>query len=154
MKKGLLVCSKSQEEIYRDIIELLLCSARWKEYTFERLLLVDGATGQDKLAKGCPDVIVSLDMAGFQFKTLLENYYYNILPIRQLHLIMDVEKWSEYSDKDFAINLFLYVPQIMNEEIKEDEERINIRYYSSQLLETKSEMISKIVDDFLMVSAL
>ena len=36
-----------------------------------------------------PEIICSLDMAGFDLDTLLETYYYNICCAKQMHIIMN-----------------------------------------------------------------
>lgn len=157
MKRGLLVCSKHNEKEYREIISLLMNCVIWKDYSFERLQIEEksvGGIGLDRILSTNTDVIISMDMAGFQYKTLLENYLYNIIPGKQLHIVLDIDKWHEYSGMDFAINLFLYLPQGINEDIEVDKENPNIRYYSSKLLGTKKDMLSKIIDDFVKASGL
>lgn len=57
------------------------------------------------------DIIVSIDMEGFQFKTLQENSFYNILSAKQLHFLTDESKLQEYMGEDFALNLYMAVPK-------------------------------------------
>ena len=53
--------------------------------------------------------LVTLDMAGFGWSTLLEGSVYNLLPTKQLHLLTgDRGQYDMLLQKEYAINLFFF----------------------------------------------
>lgn len=53
--------------------------------------------------------LVTLDMAGFSWSTLLEGSVYNLLPAKQLHLLTgDRGQYEILLQKEYAINLFFF----------------------------------------------
>ena len=156
MKKILLVYHESAEKKYAELLKCLMQHGLWEDYEFEKLLFrknIYGIAEQAQLAHSDADIIISIDMEGFQYKTLLENYQYNIMPTKQMHLIVTNEKWEEYKEAEFAINLFVYIPCADRENcdadvITADMESPNLRYYASSLLEMPSRAINLILEDF------
>lgn len=65
--------------------------------------------------------LVTVDMAGFGWTTLLEGSAYNLLPAKQLHLLTeDRGQYDMLLQKEYAINLFFFTD---NSEILKDWER-------------------------------
>ena len=92
MKKILLVYNESAKREYGEFLELLMQHEFWKHCVFEEVELKNAwytSAEQARISNCEADGIISLNMAGFQYKTLLDNYLYNILPIRQMHLILN-----------------------------------------------------------------
>lgn len=53
--------------------------------------------------------LVTVDMAGFGWSTLLEGCAYNLLPAKQLHLLTeDRGQYDGFLQKEYAINLFFF----------------------------------------------
>lgn len=57
-----------------------------------------------------PDVLCSLDMAGFSAETLTETFYYNICTAKQMHIVLHENAWKIYQAGEFALNLYLFLP--------------------------------------------
>ncbi len=68
--------------------------------------------------------LCSLDMAGFQFGTLLGDSLYNILRSMQLHLVLEPEILKDYEGIEPALNAFLFVPEEKTEEWRKRNFRI------------------------------
>lgn len=155
MKRILLIYSESARREYAEFIELLVQHETLRNFTLEQLELQNtkySAAEREKISNCEADILISLDMAGFQYKTLLDNYLYNIIPIRQLHLILNKEIWEQYRTSEFAINLFVYAPCEDTDAIVGEEECLNRRYYPEQLSESKSQMIDCILKDFMQIA--
>ncbi len=154
MKKMLLVYEEGAKREYEDILKQLREHEIWTSLGVEEVEELElkhvGSHGTELVKlSGCQaDVIISFNMAGFQYKTLLDNYRYNIMPVRQLHLILKEEVWEQYKTSEFAMNVFVYVPDEKIDSIEAEKECHNRRYYGKQLLESKSDMVDCILKDF------
>lgn len=155
MKKILLIYNESDKKEYAEFLTLLVQHKNWKNFIIEQLELQNTgytAIARTKISESEADILISLNMAGFEYKTLLDNYLYNIIPVRQMHLILNKDVWEQYKTAEFAINLFVYAPHKESDIIVCEEEYFNRRYYSEQLLELKSQMIDCILKDFMQVA--
>lgn len=113
MSKILIVFEKKVELRYQAIIKLI------KEYFMESSdeveeFCVEDSTTQEerriKLSDIKYDYICTLDLPCFELTTLLEDIAYNILPAKQIHIIIDTKRLLAYKKMDFALNLFVFVP--------------------------------------------
>lgn len=57
------------------------------------------------------EIIITIDMAGFHLKTLQENSFYNVLTAKQLHFLSEENKLKKWEQEEFALNLYVAVPQ-------------------------------------------
>lgn len=115
MSKVLIIFYKEMQDKYRPVIELIyeyfhdiLCEA-------EELCVYDGMTSEEcrvALTSADCDYICTLDLPCFQLSTLLDSFLYNILPAKQIHIVIDTKKLLEYRSADFALNLFVCVPDM------------------------------------------
>ena len=159
MNKILIVCNEYTKEKNNVLLDCLLQHSAWSGCMIDTLVVMKdcGETaGQATvslaaIAASDADVIISIDMEGFQNKTLLENFQYNIMTAKQLHLILAKEKWEKYKDAEFAMNLFFYIP---SRDSAEEIETHNFKYYSESCLENPKGLIDFIVTDFLKSSQL
>lgn len=61
-------------------------------------------------------LIITFDMAGFHLKTLTNNIWYNLLPLKQLHILtVSKNDLFDYLNKPLSISMFFYTT---SEEIK------------------------------------
>mgnify|MGYP001098343461 CR=1 FL=1 len=109
MRKMMVVYNAEIEHKYESIFEVLK-----KRFDVERLCIEDGTSLDEynsRLSGSGADYISSLDMAGFQLNTLLDYPAYNIMREKQMHIIIDEAVFPQYAEADFAVHLFLYVPE-------------------------------------------
>lgn len=108
MRKAIIIYEEAIENSYRVISGMLE-----KKFILESLCIKDGGSKKEyskKLLKCRADYICTLDMAGFQLDTLLGEPTYDILTAKQMHIIINEDILLLYGEHDFALNLFLYVP--------------------------------------------
>ncbi len=110
MSKVAIVCAEEQRKRYSDF--LLLLEKFWNEkgyfpfYVFIKTCdrtvdIIDKIRNEDVI------YIISLDMAGFEMKTLLEDAMYNIVTAKQLHIVIDGRVLEQFCRTEFALNLYL-----------------------------------------------
>lgn len=145
MKKVLLVFNENDFQVYGGLMNEIIHHKAWGECTFEKVVMEKGKEKQTNILASDPEAIVSINMAGFEYRTLLENYLYNILPVKQLHVIIDEAIWNKYKEEDFAINLFLYIAKDKINGLLKEAENPNIKYYSK-------ENIAAVVEDFVLMA--
>lgn len=113
MSKALIVFDKKTRTGYQPVVELIREYFRDLAYEVDELC-VDSNTSQEEcrlaLTEARNDYICTLDLACFQMPTLLETSLYNILPAKQIHIVIDTKKLLAYKGEDFALNLFVCVP--------------------------------------------
>lgn len=62
-----------------------------------------------EVRKQNPEYLVTIDMVGFGWTTLLEGSVYNLLHAKQLHLLTgDCGQYDTFLRKEYAINLFFF----------------------------------------------
>lgn len=108
MHKMIIVYEEATKNSYKVISKMLE-----KRFSLESLCIKDEGAGKEyfeKLLKYKTDYICTLDMAGFQLDTLLGVPAYDILTAKQIHIIINEDILPFYGENDFALNLFLYVP--------------------------------------------
>lgn len=108
MRKMFIVYEEAVENSYKVISGML-----GKRFTLEGLCIKDGGSRKEYSEKmlGCKaDYICTLDMAGFQIDTLLGEPIYDILMAKQMHIIINEDILPLYGGNNFALNLFLYIP--------------------------------------------
>lgn len=86
----------------------------WEERGYETVLLpICEEQSWDKylprLREQDISYLVTVDMAGFGWSTLLEGSVYNLLPAKQLHLLTgDRGQYDALLQREYAINLFFF----------------------------------------------
>lgn len=112
MKKALIVYREEQI----DIISYLLIETENQLLRFdiqpERVIFSHKEMNRiaSDLQRIGADVLISIGMAGFEMSTLLDSFLYNILPAKQLHLLIDEQELHTFTDRQFALNLFVAIP--------------------------------------------
>lgn len=132
MGRVMVVYGEGMPEAYgilRDII---------REY-FERngftveLLCIESSMRADECWRKCSDpgleYICTLDMAGFQMSTVLGGPMYNIVYAKQIHIVIDGNTFALYQDWDFALNLYLFMPETMRGDSLDKLFIPNLSYY-------------------------
>lgn len=113
MSKALIVFHRETQEKYRPVTDLIHEYFRGISCEAEELCVHGGMSREEcrvALVNAECDYICTLDLPCFQLSTLLDSVLYNILPAKQIHIVIDTEKLCEYRDVDFALNLFVCVP--------------------------------------------
>lgn len=113
MSKALIVFYKEIQDKYRPVIELIHEYFHDMPCEAEELCVHDRMTSEEcrvALASAGCDYICTLDLPCFQLSTLLDSFLYNILPAKQIHIVIDTKKLFEYRGAGFALNLFVCVP--------------------------------------------
>lgn len=108
MREMLIVYEEAIENNYKVISGMLE-----KRFILEELCIKDGGSRKEyseKLLKCKADYICTLDMAGFQLDTLLGAPTYDILTAKQMHIIINEDILPLYGENDFALNLYIYIP--------------------------------------------
>ena len=112
MSKVLFVFEKKVESRYQPIIKLVNEYFRELSYETEEFCVADSATQTEcriKLSETECDYICTLDLPCFQLTTLLGDTIYNILPAKQIHIIINTRRLLAYRHTNFALNLFVFV---------------------------------------------
>lgn len=113
MSKVLIVFEKKAESGYQPIIKLIKEYFANVSYEVEEFCVAEGTRQEEcrtRLSETKCDYICTLDLPCFQLTTLLGDTIYNILPAKQIHIILDTKKLLAYKKTDFALNLFVFVP--------------------------------------------
>lgn len=116
MQKILLVYEEMEKDNYADVCIMLEEILNELGMQTERLCIVMGEPTQkyvEKMQSREFDYICSLDMAGFQISTLLDIPAYNIIPAKQIHIVVDERIMSLCEKMEMALNLYLYIPKHM-----------------------------------------
>lgn len=98
------------------------------------------------------EYIFSVDMAGFEAGTLLGSYTYNILRVKQLHMVVERRCLDTYAHKDMALNLFFYVTgesgalQEVYEHILNIEGLPKVDWRSAEGVEQNRALIEQMID--------
>lgn len=132
MGKVMVVYEEGMPESYHLLID------RIKEY-FEQggyattIFYIEGVMEPEeyweKFADLTWDYICTLDMAGFQISTVLGGPRYNIMPAKQIHIVINEDAFALYQDMNFALNLYLFVPETMRKYHLEELFIPNLAYY-------------------------
>lgn len=97
-------------------------------FNFVNYVELKGMSGND-ITKAITDIkeqfVVCIDMAGYERKTLLEDTIYNIMPVKQLHLITNKRLWEKNRCQAAALNQYIALPDetidiVQFREFKED----------------------------------
>lgn len=82
-------------------------------YEVEEFCALDSMNPEEcrvKLMQTKCEYICTLDLACFFLTTLLDSPIYNILSAKQIHIVIDAEKLKMFKRDDFALNLFVFMP--------------------------------------------
>lgn len=83
-----------------------------RRYQIVELPVKEERTSEDYLSvlrEQDPDYLVTINMVGFHWTTLLEGSVYNLLHAKQLHLLSeDRGQYEAFLQKEYAINLFFF----------------------------------------------
>lgn len=64
---------------------------------------------QRKVKELSPEVLITVDLAGFEQRTLTDNISYNLLDCKQIHFILNRNLPNErYLEKPLSISMFFY----------------------------------------------
>lgn len=113
MSKVLIVFNKKVESQYQSIIKLIKEYCMELSYEAEKFCVTDSTRQEEcriRLSDNKYDYICTLDLPCFELTTLLGDTIYNILPAKQIHIVIDTKKLLAYKNLDFALNLFVFVP--------------------------------------------
>lgn len=113
MSKVLIVFKKEVELQYQPIIKLINEYFIELSYEVEEFCVTNNSRQEEcriKLLETKCDYICTLDLPCFELTTLLGYTIYNILPAKQIHIVIDTKKLLAYKKTDFALNLFVFVP--------------------------------------------
>lgn len=156
MSKVLIVFEKAVELKYQPIINLIQKYFVESSYKVELFCVTDSARQAEcrmKLSDTKYDYICTLDLPCFELTTLLGDILYNILPTKQIHIVIDTKKLLAYKKTDFALNLFVFVPDTGKRYEEEYTHIPNLAVYpmfelvNAQGEETNRETVRKILDD-------
>lgn len=113
MSKVLIVSEKKAESQYQPIVELIKEYFIDLAYEVEEFCVTDSMRQEEcriRLLQTKCDYICTLDLPCFELTTLLGDTIYNILSAKQIHIILDTKKLLAYKKTEFALNLFVFVP--------------------------------------------
>ena len=113
MSKVLVIFEEEARIRYKPIIEMIVQYFHDLSCDVEVFCAHDDMTVEecrDKLTESKCDYICSLDLACFWLSTLLESPLYNILRAKQIHIVIDTGRLLNFKQHDFALNLFVFVP--------------------------------------------
>ncbi len=102
-----------QKEYSRQFVKMIQ-DALWMQSIETEFLDVTRNNPNDYmkyLQETSAEIIISIDMAGFHLKTLQENSFYNVLTAKQLHFLSEENKLKKWEQEEFALNLYVAVPQ-------------------------------------------
>jgi len=81
-----------------------------------------------QLSKFSPDFIITLDLAGFEFKTLTGECFLNTLPCKILNIIWgDKSKYEPYLSKKLSLSMLFY--DVTGHDNNLPSKYTNMRYY-------------------------
>ena len=155
MSKLLMVYEKKTEPEYQPVIKLIREYFNELSYEVEDLCIADSTRQEEcriTLSEARCDYICTLDLPCFELTTLLGDTIYNILPAKQIHIIIDTKKLLAYKNIDFALNLFVFVPDTGKRYEEEYTHIPNLAVYqifewgSAQGEETNRETVRQILD--------
>lgn len=114
MNKVAIVCAEEKREQYSEFLSLLESLCEEKGFIPFLVFIKNHDRTVDIIDKIRNDevvYIISLDMSGFEMKTLLEDAVYNIITVKQLHIIIDPRCTAQMCKGEFALNLYLCLPR-------------------------------------------
>ena len=113
MSKVLIVFEEKVRSRYQSIIELTKEYFMNLSYEVEIFCAADNTRQEEcriRLSETKYDYICTLDLPCFELTTLMGDTVYNILPAKQIHIIIDTKRLLAYKTINFALNLFVFVP--------------------------------------------
>lgn len=113
MDKALIVYEENAENSCEQMIRMIEEAFSDRQIKADRICIKENSARNDYLTgltESMADYICTLDMAGFQLDTLLNMPVYNIIEAKQLHIVINEEVLPVYANNQFALNLFLFVP--------------------------------------------
>lgn len=132
MNKVMVVYEKGIPETYHILMNIIREYFEQAGLTVSLFCMEDGMK-QDSYQKMFADAgwkyICTLDMAGFQIGTILGGPGYNIMYAKQIHIVINEESFASYSDIEFALNLYLFLPDTMRGSLPEKVYIPNLSFY-------------------------
>lgn len=132
MGKVLIVYEEGMPETYHILMDIIREYFEQTGLAVEIFYIEDGME-QDKywgkFADPGWEYICTLDMAGFQINTILGEPRYNIMTAKQVHIVINEEIFALYQDMEFALNLYLFMPDTMHGTCLEKLYLPNLSYY-------------------------
>lgn len=125
MDKRVIIVYRERDALFKEnMIQAVKKAWEDRGYVTEKISVLENLPWEKYLPcfqNGNVLWLVTIDMAGFGWSTLLEGSAYNLLHIRQLHLLtQDRGQYDEFLRKEYAINLFFFTD---NPETVKDWER-------------------------------
>lgn len=131
MNKIVIVCAQERKEQYKELMRMIGLLVQREGYDSDTVFIKEGDSTiviTDKLREEDVVFVITIDFAGFEMKTLLEDAVYNIVAAKQLHIVVDRDCLKNYIQNEFAINLYFAFPS--NENIAKQKFALNILEYS------------------------
>lgn len=122
MGKVLIVYEEGMPQEYFSLIDIIGEYFERREFGIELFYVQDGmekSACSRKFDEPEIEYICTLDMAGFQIETVLGMPFYNIVPARQIHIVINGGIFALYRHMEFALNLYLFLPDGLQNECRE-----------------------------------
>lgn len=126
MGKVLVVVEEAVKSSHKSVLSFIREYFESASYDVEEFCALDSMNPEEcriKLMQTKCEYICTLDLACFFLTTLLDFPVYNILSAKQIHIVIDTEKLKIFKKDDFALNLFVFMP---DEGKRWEEEYVNI----------------------------
>ena len=102
------------EQYHDRVIGAITKTEILKEAKIQMLPICDGSKPyeyMDEYDDFDPDYLITLDMAGFQLNSLTNSFFYNLRRAKQMHLVLDERFLPLYDKGQFALNMYLFLPE-------------------------------------------
>ncbi|MCM1543000.1 MAG: hypothetical protein NC121_17310 [Blautia sp.] len=132
MEKVLIICEGVIPESYLELLSVMkeyFESCGWPTEIFCIEAGMDESACKRKLLDTGWKYICTLDMAGFQMDTVLGGPSYNIIHAKQIHIVINEESFMPYRHEEFALNLYMFMPDTMQGCFAERYYRPNLFFY-------------------------
>ncbi len=113
MRRVLILLEHKMYNRYQPLLRLIKEYFTALSYETEEFCAGDGADQEAcriKLLETKCDYLCTLDLPCLGLTTLLGYPLYNLLPARQIHIVLDTKKLPSCRKMDLALNLFVFVP--------------------------------------------
>ena len=154
---ALILCSK--EERYRHLAEMIKNTLKKCGVVAEIYDIFNRKTAEltEYLYENSAKIIISIDLAGFQLRTLQETFLYNILPAKQVHFLTQESQLNILCGQECALNLYMAIPkkEYKNAVLRREENIPHVIFHGCYEKEngiiTPSAVNQKIVEDVIML---
>ena len=105
---------KWQEHLQFSCILRQICEEEGYEVALVDLANIQAGYEKKKMiVSHKPDLLVTLDLAGFEMRTLAEKATYNVMPYRMAHILLHkyAEYQTEWLEDDMNFSMFFYAAE-------------------------------------------